>query len=351
MFGTGCARGCGNKGKPNALASASASASAATPLGPPPPKGLPPIPAPADNPITAAKIALGWQLFFDPRLSPDGTRSCNSCHHVVVADGQPTATPPVPGKIVRDAPALLNAGYKRLLFWDGRATALEQAVETEWAALGADPKVSAANLAKVGGYRSRFEAAFPGASIDVQTVARAIATALRSYVCADSAFDRHSAGDDTAMTLQQLAGWQLFQGKARCVACHAPPFFSDAYGTPGSGMHHTGVGIAEPGAEGLDPGRAALTHAPDDVGRFVTPSLRNVTRTAPYFHDGSAHSASAAVIFMGRGGREGPHRDKALEDHALAPSELQSILDFLEALECETRMVRPALPAAATPAP
>jgi cytochrome c peroxidase len=110
------------------------------------------------------------------------------------------------------------------------------------------------------------------------------------------------------------------------------------------------VGIAEPGAEGLDPGRGAVTHSPADVGSFVTPSLRNVTRSAPYFHDGSAQSASAAVIFMARGGRPGPHRDKALEDHALEPFELQSILDFLQALECETRVDRPVLPPAQTPA-
>jgi cytochrome c peroxidase len=340
-----------DRSKPDETTSAVSASVPAKPKIPPlpaPPKGLPAPPSPKDNPTTDEKVLIGRQLFFDKRMSPDGKRACDSCHGPPgtspAADAAkpvgPTATSP------RDPPLLVNLAYADDFFWDGRERSLEKAVRAEWAQLGATAeKIAerARSLAKVPSYMGAFKRVFGEPGVTPEAVTMAIAAFLRTLTCADTPFDRFRSGDQNALTPQQQKGLQLFEGKAACASCHPPPFLSDAFGAE-AGFHNVGAGTREAQREGIDKGRAAITHADADWAAFRTPSLRNVTKTGPYWHDGSEPTLDAAVIAMARGGRQNPNLSKELKDHKLAPHELQALIDFMPALECKVELGRPALP-------
>jgi cytochrome c peroxidase len=179
-------------------------------------------------------------------------------------------------------------------------------------------------LAKSETYRVRFVDAF-GAEPNLVDVARALAAYVRTIVASDSPFDRYMAGESRALSEPAIRGLALFRGKARCSACHAGPTFTD------NGFHNTGIawrtGVL------ADEGRALVTHAAADRGAFKTPALREVTRTAPYMHDGSIATLPEVIEYYNGGGHHNPALDRAMRRLHLSTSEKGDLLAFLQSLD------------------
>jgi cytochrome c peroxidase len=302
----------------------------AAPALPAMPKGLGEVKAPDDNALTPEKAALGQLLFFDKRLSKDDSASCESCHHIDKAYTSGQALDAKVGGAMnkRNAPSMLNLGFHTSFYWDGRMPTLEACSGAAWKGqLGADQAQVAQKLNAVPVYKAMFLRAF-NEPASAENVPRAIASWLRTLQSGNSAWDRFSAGDKTALTKDAQAGWAVFQ-KAQCSACHVPPLFSDF------DFHHVGLGD--------DAGRKDATKADADLGKFKTPSLRNVALTGPYFHDGSAASLDDAIAFMARGGNKSG--DTKLKAVKLSAKESAQLKAFLESLTGEsTYTSAPALP-------
>ena len=294
---------------------------------------------PADNPLTLAKAELGKQLFFDPRLSGTGKMSCSTCHlpELAFTDGRATS-PKDDGKDnTRNSPTMHNVGYLDRLYWDGRATTLEKNVLAAWKAqIGGKPEEVAKLLAANAEYSKSFETAF-GAAPSETNIVMALSSFLRHLRSGDSAFDRFVAGQQDALTEQQKKGWSLFAGKAACITCHQPPLFTDRI------FHNTGIGMK---AEKPDVGAAAKNafDDPKKTGAFKTPTLRDVAKTAPYFHDGGTKTLAEAVQHMANGGIDNPHKDPLLLDRKLSAEEIAHLVAFLEALTGNQKFVLPVLP-------
>jgi cytochrome c peroxidase len=235
---------------------------------------LPAPPDPPDNPTTPAKAALGKKLFFDPRLSGDGSMACQGCHyrHLGWTDGLALSRKVGGGMNTRHTPSVYNTGYYTSWYWDGRAKTLEGQVTAAWKAqIGADPARAAAVIAAVPAYQAEFQAVF-GVAPNAENTAQALAAFLRTLNSGESPWDRYTAGDKTAVPADALAGYELFNGKAGCAGCHKPPLFSDGQ------FHNVGL---EAGKANPDPGRFAVTKDPRDLSAFKTPSLRSVAISGP----------------------------------------------------------------------
>ena len=277
------------------------------------------LPAPEDNPITAAKVALGRRLFGDRRLSRDGLLSCAVCHDPGRAF--------VNGRNVdgRNVPTLVNRGYWAAFFWDGRAASLEaQAAQPilNPREMGMTREGAVAMVRGDGGYRRSFRAVF-GREPEFDDIARAIACYVRTIRSGDSRYDRG------VLSEEERRGMALFRGKAGCVACHAGPNLTD------ESFHNTGVAFRE--GRWLDEGRFAVTHDARDRGRFKTPTLREVGRTAPYMHDGSLGSLEEVVEYYDRGGNRNVGLDGAIRPLHLSAEERREIVAFLKALTGRVR--------------
>lgn len=315
---------------------------------PPSPTLLGPLRTPANNPTTPAKVLLGQRLFFDPALSVDGTRSCYSCHQNEDGTGghEPTAIGAKNVALPRHAPVMWNVGYLPRLYWDGRAESLEAQARAAWAGgnMGVGEQNLSAKADEIGsapGYSRLFAAAFPGVGATATTVVQAIAAYERTLFCADTKADRFMAGDASALNDKQKAGYELFVGKAACHSCHTPPFFSDAYLAEDGSYHNVGVGLAGKAPEAVDVGRQKISQINEDFAAFKTPSLRNVTRSAPYLHDGSIAKLEDVVHFMAGGGYANPARDPKMFDKKLSKEEIDEIVAFLGALECNSKLEPP----------
>lgn len=335
-------------------ASAAPSASAEVPTLPPlpplpeAPAALGPVSAPKDNPTTPAKVRLGNLLFFDSRLSADGTRSCYSCHDNADGTGghDPLAVGAKGAKIPRHAPVMWNVGYLPRLYWDGRSDSLEAQMKGAWAGgnMGVGQDGLAAKAKEIGDlpeYKALFAAAFPGDGATPETIGRAVSAYERTLFCGNTAFDRFTAGNKSALTEEQAKGLALFSGKAACNACHALPFFSDAYAADQGAYHNVGIGTKDKPEAEVDVGRAKVSKSDSDWAAFKTPTLRNVTRSAPYFHDGSVPTLEEAVRIMATGGIANKHRDAKLVDKKLKKDEIASLVAFLGALDCPGAINQP----------
>ena len=297
---------------------------------------LPPAPpVPSGNLMTKDKIALGKRLFFDPRLSVNGSISCAFCHVPTAgfADPKPVSLGVRGKRGGRNAPAVLNAAYFPLQFWDGRAGSLEEQ------ALGpltnpvemANPNYRSIvmRLQRIRAYRVWFSRVY-GGRVTIDHVAQAISAFERTLVTPDSPYDRYMMGQKNALTPSQKRGFALFRGKARCAICHNGALLSDF------GYHN--LGVPQTGPLRVDVGRYAVTHEPTDKGKFRTPTLRNVALTAPYMHDGSLRTLEDVVDFYNRGGGKSPYVKDALivPLHLTAP-EKKDLVDFLKSLTGESR--------------
>ena len=301
------------------------------------PAGFEPVPIPAENSMSPEKVALGEALFFDTRLSGDGTRSCYSCHvcEKGLTDGLPKAIGAFGKPLPRSSPSLWNIGYHTEFYWDGRSPTLEAQALAAWkgANMGANVDSIATRLNQIAGYREQFQKVF-GQDATPETIVKALAAYERTILCGTTAFDRWQQGDEKAVSESAKKGWEIFRGKAACGTCHAGSLFTDLL------YHNVGAGAAS----ATDPGRVKVTQDAKHTGGFKTPSLRDVTRSAPYFHDGSVATLEEAVRFMAGGGKPNPHLDPQLKPANLTENELASLLAFLATLECPCDLKAPALP-------
>ncbi len=305
---------------------------------------------PEDNPQSEAKIALGHQLFFDARLSADGSRSCYSCHMNEHGNGggEPTAVGALNRTLTRHSPVIWNVGYMNRWYWDGRAGSLEDQATGAWAGgnmgVGRDGlEAKASEVAAISGYAEQFAAVFPGDGVTPETIVKAIAAYERTLVCDDTRYDRFARGDRGAISRQEREGLQLFMGKAACAACHTPPFFSNQFMIDGGTYFNTGIGTEGKPEDQVDVGRMGVTESASDWAAFKTPSLRNVSRSAPYFHDGSVTTLEGAVRFMSGGGYPNRNLSPLLANRGLSDTEVAALVTFLGTLECGTLEV-PELP-------
>lgn len=287
------------------------------------------LPVPQDNRLTREKIALGERLFFEGRLSRDGKVSCASCHvpELAFSDGKARAVG-VEGRVGRrNAPSLTNIAYRSSQFWDGRVASLEeQALQPIENPLEMDHSLLAVvrDLNADDSYRKQFALAFGTPQITTERIAHALATFERTLVSGDAPFDRYTEhGDEDELSNAARRGLALFEGKARCRFCHTGALFSDDL------FHNTGVSW---GAEPLDLGRYEVTRRDPDKGRFRTPTLRDVARSAPYMHDGSLASLADVIEFYDGGGQPNPYVDPVLTPLELTPSEKADLVEFLGTL-------------------
>jgi cytochrome c peroxidase len=308
---------------------------------PTPPQSLGPLKATAGNPTTAAKARLGQQLFFDKSLSVDGTRACYSCHLNEDGTGghEPTAIGAKNTPLPRHSPVLWNVAYLPKFYWDGRSDSLEAQAKAAWAGgnMGVGQDNLGAKADEIGDkpeYKAAFAAVFPGIGATPDSIVQAISAYERTLFCGDTKLDRHLAGDATALDADQKAGLELFIGKAACHGCHTPPFFSDAYVMEDGSYHNVGVGIAGKDPAAVDVGRQKVTENPSEWAAFKTPSLRNVSRSAPYLHDGSIPKLRDTVKFMAGGGYKNPGLDPKMVDKHLSDGEIDQLVAFLGSLEC-----------------
>lgn len=298
------------------------------------------IPVPEDNPMTPEVLNLGQTLFFDPRLSGNNETSCATCHEPSLGygDGRPTFVTFNGGDGTRNSPTLINVGYYRLYFWDGRASSLEE----QAAGPIENPNEMNQNmdelileLKAIEGYNTLFQAAFND-GITKQNLTKALAAFERQIVVNDTPFDRFLKGNTNALTEQELRGLSLFTGKAFCSKCHTGSNLSD--------NNFNNIGL-----DSNDDGRFAITKKIGDVGRFRTSSLYGISHTAPYMHDGSLATLEEVVDYYDRGG--GDHRNKSfylknfMSPIGLTPDEKKDLIAFLKTLSGEPPIfTRPDLP-------
>lgn len=273
------------------------------------------LPVPEDNPLTIENIDAGRRLFFDPRLSVNGSISCATCHDPRRAFSSRRAIPLGVFRRAgrRNAPAIINRAYGRTFFWDGRTTSLEEQVLKPIE----DP-------AEMG---STVDAAAARVGLTRDELARSLASYVRSILAGNSPFDRFVAGDQRALSADEQAGLRLFRGKANCTACHIGPTLSDEQ------FHNTGVAWAD--GRFQDDGRAGVTGRDADRGAFKTPTLREVARTAPYMHDGSLRRLEDVIEFYDRGGRPNRGLDSEIRPLRLTGTEKRSLVALLRALSGE----------------
>lgn len=286
-------------------------------------------PAPKDNPTTPLKVKLGKQLFFDQRLSRNNSMSCATCHvpDMALADGRHRAQGAGARQLKRNTPTVLNVGFFSTLFWDGRASSLEEQALIPIQSpdeMQQDLDRLVTELASVPGYARQFQDVFDR-PLNKQDIARALAAFQRTLITGDSAFDRFLAGDKGALSPSARSGLETFAGDAGCVRCHNGPLLSD-------GKYYR----IRTGRD--DQGRGAVTGEPDDLYKFRTPSLRNVARTAPYMHDGSMETLDDVVTYYYRGVPTRVHDGPPLDVKPRLGnsfSEIPDVVAFLESLTGE----------------
>ena len=299
---------------------------------------FPPLNAPEDNPLTDAKVELGYNLFFDPILSENDDMSCASCHHPDqgFSDGLATAMGANETALERNAPTLWNVGYVQNLFWDGRLQSLEAQAElplTHPDEMGVtDTDALVAELAAIPEYEAMFDAAFAD-GVTFENVEGALASFQRSLITNDAPFDRYAAGEFDALTPAQRRGLALFRsGATRCFECHTAPTFA-------------GDTFRVVGVDSDDPGRAGVADD-GDFGAFKIPTLRNIALSAPYMHDGSMETLEEVLDFYADGGGNAhgaDNMDVFVQGFEMNDQEKADLLAFLMALTDESNI--PAIPA------
>ena len=314
---------------------------------------LPPVVYPTNNPFSSAKAELGKKLYFDPRLSGSGQIACASCHDsdLAFADGRTVSFGHSRKELKRNAPSLLNVGQLHALFWDGRAGSLEQQVadvvrnEDE---MRAGEETVSEQLGKISGYTNEFAAVFGAPEVTLSRTAQAIATFERTITSRANPFDAFVRGDTNALNDSAIRGLNLFRTTARCANCHFGPNFTD-------GLFHN-EGLTYYGRKLQDLGRYEITKQPADVGAFKTPSLRNLSRTAPYMHNGLFDLDGVLNLYNAgmptarrRVAQENdplfPVKSKLLQPLALNKQDLTDLKAFLESLtETRVRIRPPELP-------
>jgi cytochrome c peroxidase len=318
-----------------------------------------------DNPQTPEKISLGQKLFFDRRLSVNGTVSCSTCHDPALAftDRKPTSVG-VQGRVgQRNAPTVLNALYNKTQFWDGRVNTLEEQAalpivnSVEMGQPNLDEAV--AQIAEIGEYQQGFRVVF-GRPPNGADLVRAIASYERTQLSFDSPFDHFIAGDKNAIDESAKRGWELFNNQGRCNKCHAlTDTARDVTNLIDNDFHNIGVLIVQhkvvPLARQAEQliktgdtpaidqaaiqtdmsalGRFLVTKKESDIASFKTPNIRNVLVTGPYFHDGSQETLWDVIDHYNKGaGLQDPYLDQDIQPLALTESDIDDLVAFMASL-------------------
>lgn len=293
------------------------------------------VSAQVEDPGEAKRAALGRELFYAPILSSDGGVSCASCHRQDKAftDGRSLSLGAFGRTGKRNAPSLVNVAYRTRLFWHGGSPSLELQ------ALGPlsdpnehdfQPEQTVQVLKDDPYYTRRFDEVF-GKAPSLTTLTQAIAAFERTIISYNSPFDRYSAGDTSAMSESAVRGMDIFYGKAECFHCHVGRNFSD------NRAHNNAFLLFNP-----DIGVAQVTDAEEDVGKFITPTLRNVALTGPYMHAGQLATLEEVIDHYNEGGQPNPNADPLIRSLDLSETEQADLLAFLNALTDETVATNPA---------
>ena len=305
-------------------------------------EGLPAKLTDFEDPPTPERVRLGRWLFFDKRLSADDSISCATCHRPENGFSEPTATSTGIGGQVggRKAPSFTNQAWasKPHFFWDGRAASLEEQAGGPMInpiEMGqSDHNVVVTKLSGIKGYAKYFEEAFGSPEITIDRVTKAIADYERTRMSGNSPWDRWRAGDQDAVSDDVKKGHRLFFGNAFCNNCHKGANLTD------SDFHNLGVGWNAETETFADEGRYAVTKNESDKGAFKTPSIRDVSKRAPYMHDGSVKTLREVVELYSKGGVPNPYLDRKIdrrfaEQLDLSEQQIVQLIKFMEALDGE----------------
>jgi cytochrome c peroxidase len=297
----------------------------------PVPKGLLPIVWPKDNPYTPEKAELGKLLYFDNRLSADGSVSCATCHDPKFAftDGKAVSDGIRGQKGGVSSPTVINRAYGYLQFWDGRSNSLEDQAKGPMAnplEMGNTHEALVTTVRGVAGYRERFQKVFGTPAIDIDQVAKAIATFERTVLSGNAPYDKYVDGNKKSLTAAQIRGMDVYFNKAKCDQCHEGINFT------ANSFHNLGVGS---GKSTPDVGRYGVTKDEKDWGAFKTPTLREIEHTGPYMHDGSLKTLDEVVEFYDKGGIKNKNLDEKLRPLRLTAENKKDLVAFLKALSGE----------------
>jgi len=296
------------------------------------------IPFPVNNPYTPEKAALGKALFFDPRLSGAENMTCASCHNPSFGWEVPvkTAVGALNTRLGRQAPTVMNTAFIHPFFWDGRAgTAEDQArgpIEAE-VEMNLPLPEAVKRLTKVPDYKRWFEKVFPGQGVTPDTIVMALATYERTIVSGYAPFDAWIDGREDAISAAAKRGFQLFDGKARCAACHSGWNFTD------NKFHDIGVTSTDVGRAAFEPNNPQAKFA------FKTPGLRDIALRAPYMHNGDWATLEDVVIHYIAGGIDRPSRSPLMRPVDLSADEVSDLVEFMKSLTASKSVVSlPVLP-------
>jgi cytochrome c peroxidase len=295
------------------------------------PLGLPPVIWPAGNLYSAARVELGRNLFFDPRLSSNGKVSCATCHRPerAFAGGEPAPRGVTGTPLRRRAPTLINRAYGRSQFVDGRAATLEAQTMGPLTApdeMGTTAQAAATAVSGIAGYARLFEEAFGDRQVTFERITNAIASFERMIVSGNSPYDRFLNGDKHALSAGARRGLEIFTRSGECSECHSGYNFTDE--------KFASLGIG-PDGHPPDLGLAEISGKRRDEGKFKVPTLREVVRTGPYMHDGRFRTLDEVLEFYRKGGQAGPRLDSRIAPFFLDAQAKQNLMEFLQALSGE----------------
>jgi len=302
---------------------------------------------PSNNPYSKEKEELGKMLFFDPRLSKSGQISCANCHDPELgwADGRRVAYGHDRQQGTRNTPTILNIIYAKEYFWDGRAATLEEQAKAPIenpVEMNFHSRLAVKRIAKIKGYGEYFQKAFGDDKVTEEKITKAIATFERGIISPKSRFDKFISGKRDELTDSEINGLHLFRTKANCINCHNTPYFSDQK------FHN--VGLTYFGREYEDLGLYNISKKNEDVGKFKTPTLREISQTAPYMHNGlfphirgvlNMYNAGMPDEKRNRESPLAPKKSAMLEKLNLTENELADLENFLKTLHSYQYKMRP----------
>lgn len=284
------------------------------------------VPFPEDNPITAEKIAFGRRLFFDKRLSKNNDLSCATCHRPDKAftDGLTKSVGTNGSIAMRNAPSLFNAAYYGSYMYDGEVKTLELQVLVpiqDHLEMGSSMKEVLQKLSKDPEYKRLAKTVF-NRELDAYVITRSISTYERTLISRNSRFDRYKKGEKHALNSDEVAGWKLFSEKLYCIKCHSGPDFTN-YQVVSNGLYSD---------YGADQGRYRIHGLEKEKGTFKVPSMRNVSLTAPYMHDGSIRTLKEVILHYARGGADHSNKSAVIKPFHLTNLEISQLESFLATL-------------------
>ncbi|MFZ4928990.1 cytochrome-c peroxidase [Chryseobacterium sp. Mn2064] len=284
---------------------------------------LPEVQFPEDNPYSVEKAILGKTLFYDPRLSSSNQIACASCHDPELGwcDNRTFSFGHDRQLGSRNAMSILNVAYAKTLFWDGRASSLEEQSHMpiqDTKEMNEHIDLATEKIANIKGYEVLFEKAFGEKTVTKDRIAQAIATFERTVKSPSSKFDQFIEGKADAFTDNEVMGLHLFRTKAQCMNCHNSGYFSN--------NRFENIGTSLLGSKQEDLGRYKVTRNREDAGKFRVQSLREITRTGPWMHNGAFMTMADVIHFYNKGNPEPPKKRSTIHEGVSLESQKSKML-------------------------